>query len=43
MVPPTTAQPITVAPGSPMTFAGSANDDEALAEVYDHPAQQHDR
>ena len=33
MVPPTTAQPITVAPGSPMTFAGSANDDEALSEV----------
>ena len=31
MVPPTTAQPITVAPGSPMTFAGSANDDDALA------------
>jgi PKD repeat protein len=33
MVPPTTAQPITVAPGSPMTFAGTANDDEALREV----------
>ena len=43
MVPPTTTQPITVAPGSPMTFAGSANDDEALAGVYDHAAQQHDR
>ena len=33
MVPPTAAQPITVAPGSPITFAGSANDDEALREV----------
>ncbi len=33
MVPPTAAQPITVAPGSPITFAGSANDDEALSEV----------
>ena len=33
MVPPTSTQPITVAPGSPITFAGSANDDEALREV----------
>jgi PKD repeat protein len=33
MVPPTAAQPITVAPGSPMTFSGSANDDEELNEV----------
>ena len=33
MVPPTAAQPITVAPGSPMTFSGSATDDEALREV----------
>ncbi|WP_207005961.1 PKD domain-containing protein [Nocardioides aromaticivorans] len=33
MVPPTTAQPVTVSPGSPITFAGSANDDEALNEV----------
>jgi PKD repeat protein len=34
MVPPTTTQPYTVAPGSPITFAGSANDDEALREVW---------
>lgn len=33
MVPPTAAQPVTVAPGSPITFAGSANDDEALQDV----------
>jgi large repetitive protein len=34
MIPPTTAQPVVVAPGSPMTFSGSANDDEALREVW---------
>ncbi|QNE21464.1 PKD domain-containing protein [Kribbella qitaiheensis] len=33
MVPPTAAQPLTVAPGSPMTFAGSANDDQSLDTV----------
>ncbi len=33
MVPPTAVQPITMAPGSPITFAGSANDDEGLNEV----------
>jgi len=33
MVPPTAAQTLTVAPGSPMTFAGSANDDESLDSV----------
>jgi PKD repeat protein len=33
MVPPTTVQPLTVAPGSPMTFAGSAGDDEQLDTV----------
>lgn len=33
MVPPTAAQPVTVTPGSPITFAGSANDDQALNEV----------
>lgn len=33
MVPPTAAQPVTVSPGSPITFAGSANDDESLNEV----------
>lgn len=34
MVPPTAAQPVTVTPGSPITFAGSANDDESLHEVW---------
>jgi PKD repeat protein len=33
MVPPTAAQPVVVSPGSPLTFSGSANDDEALSEV----------
>lgn len=33
MTPPTTVQPVTVAPGSPITFAGTAHDDEALNEV----------
>ncbi|GAA1510149.1 hypothetical protein GCM10009788_13170 [Nocardioides humi] len=33
MVPPTAAQTVNVTPGSPLTFAGSANDDEALAAV----------
>ena len=33
MVPPTAAQTLTVAPGSPMTFRGSANDDEGLNVV----------
>ncbi|TDO47196.1 PKD repeat protein [Kribbella sp. VKM Ac-2527] len=33
MVPPTAAQPLIVAPGSPMTFAGSANDDVSLESV----------
>lgn len=34
MIPPTAALPLTVAPGSPMTFSGTANDDEALNEVW---------
>lgn len=34
MVPPTAAPTYTVAPGGPITFAGSANDDEALREVW---------
>jgi PKD repeat protein len=33
MVPPTAAQPITVAPGSPLTFSGAANDDQAVSLV----------
>ncbi len=33
MNPPTAANPITVAPGSPMTFRGTANDDENLDSV----------
>ena len=33
MVPPTAASTLTVAPGSPMTFRGSANDDQALNSV----------
>lgn len=33
MVPPTTAQPVTVTPGQPLTFSGSANDDQALNKV----------
>ena len=33
MVPPTAAQPVTVTPGSPLTFSGSATDDQALREV----------
>ncbi len=34
MVPPTAAPAYTVAPGSPITFAGSATDDGALTSVY---------
>lgn len=34
MLPPTAAPTYTVAPGGPITFAGSANDDEALREVW---------
>ena len=34
MLPPTSVQPLTVSPGQPITFAGSANDDDALAAVY---------
>jgi trimeric autotransporter adhesin len=33
MTPPTAAPPLTVAPGSPMTFSGTANDDAGLATV----------
>ncbi|MCW2780556.1 MAG: domain containing protein, partial [Marmoricola sp.] len=33
MVPPTTVQTVVVAPGSPITFSGSANDDQSLSEV----------
>jgi large repetitive protein len=33
MNPPTAASPITVAPGSPMTFSGSASDDQNLNSV----------
>ena len=33
MVPPTTAQPLTLTPGAPVTFAGSANSDGSLASV----------
>jgi PKD repeat protein len=33
MTPPTAAQPLTVAPGSPMTFSGTANDTDDLATV----------
>lgn len=34
MVPPTAVQPVTVTPGSPITFAGSANDDQSLHQVW---------
>jgi PKD repeat protein len=34
MVPPTSTQAVTVTPGQPLTFAGSANDDEGLGEVW---------
>lgn len=34
MLPPTAAQTYTVAPGSPLTFAGSANDDESVRAVW---------
>ncbi len=34
MVPPTTVQPVAVTPGSPITFAGSANDDQSLHQVW---------
>ncbi|MBM9458564.1 PKD domain-containing protein [Nocardioides sp. zg-536] len=34
MVPPTAAQTVTVTPGQPVTFSGSATDDEALSEVW---------
>ena len=33
MVPPTAAQTLVVAPGSPLTFTGAANDDESLSTV----------
>ncbi len=33
MVPPTAAQTLVVAPGAPLTFSGSANDDESLNRV----------
>ncbi|QYJ04851.1 PKD domain-containing protein [Nocardioides panacisoli] len=33
MVPPTAAQPVTVEPGSPLTFTGTATDDEGLSRV----------
>ncbi len=33
MVPPTSAQTVTVTPGQPLTFSGSATDDERLTEV----------
>lgn len=33
MNPPTSAQPLTVTPGSPMTFSGTANDDKNLDSV----------
>ncbi|ADB29250.1 PKD domain containing protein [Kribbella flavida DSM 17836] len=33
MVPPTTVQPVVVTPGQPITFAGSANDEQALQNV----------
>jgi PKD repeat protein len=33
MTPPTAAQPVTVAPGGPITFTGTAHDDEALRLV----------
>jgi PKD repeat protein len=33
MVPPTAAQPLVVAPGGPLTFSGSANDDGTLNSV----------
>jgi PKD repeat protein len=33
MTPPTAAPPLTVAPGAPMTFSGTANDDAGLATV----------
>jgi PKD repeat protein len=33
MIPPTATAPITVAPGSPMTFSGSSSDDENLNSV----------
>ena len=33
MVPPTAAQTLTIAPGNPLTFKGSANDDEGLNSV----------
>ncbi|KRB80009.1 hypothetical protein ASE01_00410 [Nocardioides sp. Root190] len=34
MVPPTSTQTVVVTPGQPLTFSGSANDDEALSEVW---------
>lgn len=34
MVPPTAAQTVTVVPGQPVTFAGSATDDDSLSEVW---------
>ncbi|WP_081682554.1 PKD domain-containing protein [Marmoricola sp. URHB0036] len=34
VVPPTTPQPVTVAPGGPMTFSGTATDDGTIKAVY---------
>ena len=42
MIPPTTVPALTMSPGSPVTFSGTATDDEGLNYVDDHPAQQHD-
>jgi large repetitive protein len=33
MLPPTAVQPVVVAPGSPITFSGSATDDQSLASI----------
>lgn len=36
MTPPTAASPVSLAPGQPITFAGTANDDERLKNVEIH-------
>ena len=41
MTPPFTVPTVTVAPGGPMTFSGTAADDEGLQGRRDHPAQHH--
>ena len=43
MTPPTASAPLTLAPGAPLTFTGSATDDQGLLECRDPAPQPHHR